>query len=67
MIQRLHEKEQKKIDYSEQEEPKQHRDQQNNNNKETKMGRKTTVWIFQAVNLRNLTRENLDMAKQRKP
>ena len=32
-----------------------------------KIGRKTTAWIFQATNKRNLTRENLDMAKKRKP
>ena len=31
------------------------------------MGRKTTVWIFQATNKRNLTRKNFDMAKKGKP
>ena len=31
-----------------------------------KMGRKTTVWPFQAINKRNLTRENLDVAMKRK-
>ena len=30
------------------------------------MGRKTTGWIFQATNKRNLTREGLDMAKKNK-
>ena len=30
------------------------------------MGRKTTVWIFQATNKRNFTREDLDMAKKGK-
>ena len=30
------------------------------------MGRKTTVWIFQATNKGNLTQEDLDMAKNRK-
>ena len=30
------------------------------------MGRKTTVWIFQATNKQNLTQENLDMAKKEK-
>ena len=29
------------------------------------MERKTTVWIFQAKNMRNHTRENLDMAVRR--
>ena len=28
------------------------------------MGRKTTVWSFQATNIRNLTRENLNMTKK---
>ena len=46
---------------------KQHKNQQNNNNKKTKIGRKTTVWVFQEINKRNLTRENLDMAKKEKP
>ena len=41
--------------------------QQNNNNLKAKMGRKTTVWIFQAENKQNFTRENLDMAKKWKP
>ena len=31
------------------------------------MGRKTTVWTFQATNKRNFTRENLDMTKKGKP
>ena len=30
------------------------------------MGRNTTVWTFQMTNKRNLTRENLDMAKKEK-
>ena len=30
------------------------------------MGRKTIVWIFQATNKQNLTREDLDMAKKGK-
>ena len=30
------------------------------------MGRKTTIWILQATNKRNLTREDLDMAKKGK-
>ena len=28
---------------------------------------KITVWILQAINNRNLTRENVDMAKKGKP
>ena len=31
------------------------------------MGRKTTVWIFQATNKQNLTQKDLDMAKKEKP
>ena len=31
------------------------------------MRRKTTVWIFQATNKRNLTREDLQMTKKGKP
>ena len=31
------------------------------------MGRKTTIWIFQATNKRNLTQEDFDMVKKRKP
>ena len=31
-----------------------------------KMGRKTTVWIFQAINWRNRTREDLDMVTKEK-
>ena len=31
------------------------------------MGRKTTVWIFQAVTKRNLSREDLDMPRNEKP
>ena len=31
------------------------------------MGRKRTKWTFQATNKRNLTGENLDMAKKGKP
>ena len=31
------------------------------------MGRKTNVLIFQATNKRNLTREDLDMAKKGTP
>ena len=44
-----------------------HKDQKNKNNQKTKMERKTTAWTFQAINKRNLTRKNLDMAKKRKP
>ena len=46
---------------------KQQKDHQNYNNKKTKMGTKTTVWIFQATNKQNFTREDMDMAKKRKP
>ena len=30
------------------------------------MGRKTTVWIFQEMNYRNIARENLDMLTKEK-
>ena len=29
------------------------------------MGRKPTAWIFQAINKRNLARENMDMANKK--
>ena len=32
-----------------------HKDQKNNNNEKTKMGRKTTVWIFKETNEENFT------------
>ena len=44
-----------------------HKDKQNNNNLKPKMGRKPIVWIFQVINKRNLSREELDMTKKRKP
>ena len=44
----------------------QHKDKQNNKkNEEIEIGRKTTIRIFQTTNCRNLTRENLDIAKKR--
>ena len=30
------------------------------------MGRKPTLWTIQAINKRNLTRENLDVVKKKK-
>ena len=41
--------------------------QQNKNNQKTKTERKTTVWTFQATNKRNLSPEDLGMAKKGKP
>ena len=32
-----------------------------------KVGRKTTLWTFQTTNKRHLTRENVDVAKKKKP
>ena len=55
-----------KTDYSHQKQYRQHKHQHNKNNQETKTGRKT-VWTFQATNKRNLSRENLDVAKKWKP
>ena len=63
---RLHLKMQWKIDYSHQKQCRQRKHQQNKNNQLTKMGRKTTVWIFQAINKRNLTREGFDMTQKGK-
>ena len=36
-------------------------DKQSNNNKETEMGRKTTVRIFQTINWQNFTQKDLEM------
>ena len=44
----------------------QQKEQQNSNNLDNKMERKTTIWIFQATNKQNLTREDLDIAKKGK-
>ena len=41
-----------------------HKHQQNKNNQETKMVRKTIVWTFQATNEKNLSWENFAMAKR---
>ena len=40
----------RKTNYSNQKQHKQYKDQQNKNNLETGMGRKTTVWVFQVTN-----------------
>ena len=66
-IQRLHKKAQMKTDYSHQKQYRQHKHRQNKNNQKTKIGRKTTVWTFQATNNGNLTREDLDMAMKGEP
>ena len=42
-------------------------DRDNTSINETKMERKTTVWILQATSKRNLSRKNLDIAKKEKP
>ena len=60
-------KEQRKTNFSDQKQHKQHEDQQNNTNYKLEMGRKTTVWIFQATNKQNFTRENVNMIKKGKP
>ena len=67
MIGRLYKKAQGKTDYSGKKQYKQYKHQQNRNYKKTKTRRKTTVWIFQVTNKRNITQENLDMAKKGKP
>ena len=58
---------QRKTDYSNQKQYRQHKNQLNKNNQTTKNGKKTTAWAFQATNKQNLTRENVDMAKKGKP
>ena len=55
-----------KTDYSDPKQYRQHKHQENKNIHETKVGRKTTLWTFPATNKRNLTREDLDIAKNGK-
>ena len=43
-------KKSKETNYSDQKKHQQYKDKPNNNNKETEMGRKTTVWIVQTTN-----------------
>ena len=45
-IQRLEDYFKRKIDYGNQKSHKQHENPQKNDNKETEVGRKTTIWIF---------------------
>ena len=56
-----------KTDYSGQTQYRQHMYPQNKNKQKIEIGRKTTVWIFQATNNQNFTGENFDMAGKRKP
>ena len=58
-------KEQRKANYIDEKQHKQHKCQKNHNNKKIKIGRKTTVWIFQAPNKQDLIREDLEMAKKK--
>ena len=53
--QRLHKKEQRKANYSDQKQHEQHKDQQNNNNSKTILRRKAIVRIFQATNKKTRT------------
>ena len=57
----------RKTDNCDQKQYRQHKHQQNKNNQKTIMGRKTTIETIQATDKRNLTRENMDMAKKEKP
>ena len=52
------------MEVSDKKQHRQHKDQQNNNNYETEMGRKITLWLLQVTNCRNLTREDQEMAKK---
>ena len=60
-------KREKKTDCNDQKHLKQHKNQQNNNNLKTKMGRKINLWLFQAANKQNFTREDVEMAKNGNP
>ena len=57
----------KETNYSDQKLHWENKDKQNDGNKETEMGRKTTVLVFQVINWRNITRGNLDMDYKGKP
>ena len=59
-------KAQRKTDHSHPKQYKRHVDQRNDNNQKTKAGSKTTLWTFQTINKRHLTRE-IGLAKKRKP
>ena len=50
---KLQKKAERKTDYSNQKQCRQHKDHQNDNNQETKMRRKTTVWTFQMTHKQN--------------
>ena len=52
--------------YSDQKQRRIYNDQQKHNDEETEKGR-NQLWIFKVKNWRNLVREDLDMAKKRKP
>ena len=54
-----------KTNYSNQKQYRQLKPQQNKNKQKLKMGRKTTVRIFQGTNKWNLRWEDLDMIKKR--
>ena len=62
VLKNLHKKGQRKTTYINQKQHKQHKHQQSNNNKKTKIGRKSIV----RKNKRNLLQEALDMAKKGK-
>ena len=66
MHRRLH-KERTRRRYSDQKLYTQHKHQQKKNNQKTMIGRKTTIWIFQATTKRNLTREDLHMIEKTNP
>ena len=56
-----------KTDYSDQNQYRQYKHQQNKNNQKTKTGNKTSAWTFQATHKRSLTQESFDMAEKGKP
>ena len=52
-------KAQRKTGYSDQKQYRQNKHQQNKNNQKTKIERKTTVWIFQETNKKNVSCERI--------
>ena len=54
----------RKTNFSDEKQYRKNKHQKDKNNQKTKMWRKKIVKIFLVINKRNLTREELDMAKK---
>ena len=65
MTERLHRKARRRTDYSHQKQYWQYENQQNDNDKKTKMGRKTTSWLFSTSNKQHLTQEKVDVVNKK--